>query len=100
MVMEHQTQMHNAIAWANYETRRAIHQSEIMNEVLERPKGLLSESAERRINRAADRVLEYLLMCDEFQLTSPVKGTSDFVVEFENRGVHDSQGRSFARFRP
>jgi hypothetical protein len=98
MVMEHQTQMHNAIAWANYETRRAIHQSEIMNEVLERPKGMLSESAERRINRAADRVLEYLLMCDEFQLTSPVKGTSDFVVDFENRGVHDSQGRSLRDF--
>ncbi|MEZ6131251.1 MAG: hypothetical protein R3C59_21460 [Planctomycetaceae bacterium] len=98
MVMEHQTQMHNAIAWANYETRRAIHHSESMNEVLERPKGELSESAERRIHSAADRVLEYLLMCDEFPLTSPVKGTSDFATEFERRGVRDSQGRSLRDF--
>lgn len=98
MVMEHQTQMHNAIAWANYETRRAIHQSEIMNEALGRPKGVLSESGERRISSAADRVLEYLLMCDEFALTSPVKGTSDFAAEFERRGVRDPKDRSLRDF--
>ena len=37
MVIEHQTQTQNAITWANYETRRAIHQSEIMNRALDRP---------------------------------------------------------------
>lgn len=94
MVIEHQTQMHNAIAWANYETRRAIHQSEIMNEALERPQGFLSESSQRRIDRAADRVLEYLLMCDEFALTSPVEGTSGFTSEFQARGIRDAEGRS------
>lgn len=98
MVLEHQTQMHNAIAWANYETRRAIYQSTVINQALERSQGFLSESAERRINRAADRVLEYLLMCDEFQLASPVKGTSDFATEFERRGLRDSQGRSLRDF--
>lgn len=98
MVMEHQTQMHNAIAWANYETRRAIHQSEIMNETLDRPKEHLSESSQRRIDRAADRVFEYLLMCDEFTLTSPVQGTSCFAEEFQRRGVRDSQGRSLRDF--
>ena len=68
MVMEHQTQMHNAIAAANYETRRAIYQSNQMNELLDREPGHLSESAERRLNKSAERVLSYLLMCDEFPL--------------------------------
>ncbi|MEQ8853839.1 hypothetical protein [Gimesia sp.] len=98
MVMEHQTQMHNAIAWANYETRRAIHQSESMNRLLERSQTLLSESSERRIDSAADRVLKHLLMCDEFVLTSPVKGTSAFTSDFESRGVRDSQHRSLRDF--
>lgn len=98
MVMEHQTQMHNAIAWANYETRRALHQSEIMNEALDRAEGYLSESSQRRIDRAADRVLKYLLMCDEFSLTSAVKGTSGFADEFEGRGVRDLKGRSLRDF--
>src|SRR5690606_4177685 len=93
-----QTQMHNALAWANYETRRAIQQSEVMNEALDRPKGILSETSERRIDRAADRVLEYLFMCDEFALTSPVNGSSDFSKEFESRGPRDSKGRSLRDF--
>lgn len=94
MVMEHQTQMHNAMAWANYETRQAIHQSEIMNEALDRPRGILSESAERRIKRTTDRVLEYLLFREEFQLTSPIAGTSGYAADFRARGHCDSQGRS------
>ncbi|QDT05613.1 hypothetical protein K227x_40140 [Rubripirellula lacrimiformis] len=94
MVLEHQTQMHNAIAAANYETRRALHQSYQMNELLDRPKGHISDSANRRIDSSVDRVLEHLLMCDEFPLTDPVSGTSDFAKEFEDRGPRDSQGRS------
>jgi len=94
MVMEYQTQMHNAIAWANYETRRAVHQSEIMNKALDRPGGFISEISQRRINSAADQVLKYLLMCDEFALTSPVVGTSSFTADFQKRGVRDSKGRS------
>lgn len=31
MVLEHQTQMHNAITFANFETRQALHQSRTMN---------------------------------------------------------------------
>lgn len=94
MVLEHQTQMHNAIAWANYETRRAIHQSNQMNELLDREPGYISESAERRINRSADRVLKYLLMCDEFPLEDPITGTSSYTKDFQSRGIRDSSGRS------
>ncbi|MFG0262879.1 MAG: hypothetical protein ACF788_10860 [Novipirellula sp. JB048] len=94
MVLEHQTQMHNAIAAANYETRQATHQSYQMNEFLGREAGFLSESAQRRIAASVDRVVKYMLMCDEFQLTSPVAGTSAFAEEFSRRGIRDSQGRS------
>lgn len=94
MVLEHQTQMHNALTWANYEARKAIHQSEQMNAVLDRPQGYLSESCVRRINQATDRVLKHLLMCDEFLLTSPVAGTSSFTEDFQARGIRDSQQRS------
>ncbi len=94
MVLEHQTQMHNAIAAANYETREALHQSSQMNELLEREPGTISDSAERRIDASADRVLRYLLMCDEFELTDPVSGTSGFAEEFAGRGIQDSRGRS------
>ena len=43
MVLEHQTQMHNAIAAANYETRQALYQSYQMNEMLGRDKDYVSE---------------------------------------------------------
>lgn len=94
MVMEHQTQMHNALAWANYETRKALYQSFQMNELLGREPGFISESAERRINAAVDRVLNYLLMCQEFQLEDPIAGTSGFAEEFAARGPRDARGRS------
>jgi hypothetical protein len=94
MVLEHQTQMHNAIAAANYETRQAIHQSLEMNKLLDRPADFLSESATRRINASADRVLKHLLMCDEFQLTDTVSGMTSFADDFASRGQRDSQGRS------
>jgi hypothetical protein len=98
MVLEHQTQMHNAIAAANYETRQAIHQSCQMNRLLERPEDHISESAKRRINAAADRVVAHLLMCEEFPLTDRVTGSSGFTEEFPSRGKRDSKGRSLRDF--
>lgn len=98
MVMEHQTQMHNALASANYESRRAVHQSFQMNEMLDRPEGFLSESAERRLDKSAERVVSHLFYCDEFQLTDQVIGSSDFAEEFSARGIRDINGRSLRDF--
>jgi hypothetical protein len=94
MVLGHQTQMHNAIAAANYETRMALHQSFQMNDLLERPPGTISESAARRIQSVAENVVEHLLMCDEHPLQSPVRGTSGFAAEFATGGIRDPHGRS------
>lgn len=98
MVLEHQTQMHNALAAANYETRRALHQSFSMNELLGRPEGTISELAERRIESSAERVLKHLLFCDEFPLTDQIRGSSSFANEFVARGKPDSRGRSLRDF--
>lgn len=98
MVLEHQTQMHNAITYANFETREALDQSYRMNELLEREPGTISDIAQRRISAAADRVLEYLLFCNEFNLTSPISGTSGFQETFAAKGIRDSQGRSLRDF--
>lgn len=94
MVLEHQVQMHNAITAANYETRQALHQVQTMNKILERDPDFISDSAKRRIESAAENVVEHLLMCDEFQLTDRVSGTSDFADEFAKRGRRDSKKRS------
>ncbi|MGB7342754.1 MAG: hypothetical protein WBD20_00930 [Pirellulaceae bacterium] len=98
MVLEHQTQMHNAIAAANYETRQALHQSFQMNKLLEREPDHISESAQRRIKSASDNVVEYLLMSGEFRLTDAVSGSSPYTDEFRARGKEDSQGRSLRDF--
>jgi hypothetical protein len=98
MVLEHQTQMHNAIAAANYETRQALHQSYEMNELLSRPSDMISDSAQRRIDAVVEQVVRHLLFCDEFRLQSPVAGTSSFAEEFAARGPFDSQGRSLRQF--
>ena len=94
MVLEHQTQMHNAITAANFETRQALYQCQEMNELLEREPDYISESTQRRIDHAAENVVKHLLMCDEFTLTDPVTGTSGFALEFQTRNRHESKGRS------
>ena len=94
MVLAHQTQMHNFITLANFETRQALHYNQVMNKALERPDEFQSESTERRISAVCEKLLNYLLFVDEFELTSPVEGTSGFAESFDKTGPRDSQGRS------
>lgn len=94
MVLEHQTRMHNLITRANFETRSALYYDEIMNRAMDRPSDHRSDSARRRIESAVDKMVEYMLFCDEFQLTEAVTGTSEFAAEFADRGPRDSKGRS------
>lgn len=94
MVLQHQTQMHNAITAANFETRQALHQTREMNRILERDEDYLSESAVRRIDAAAEQVVRRLLLVDEYPLTDRVKGSSSFADDFQSTGPFDAQGRS------
>jgi len=94
MVLEHQAQMHNFITRANYEARRAQHYDAMWNKILQRPASHVSEISQRRIAVAGEKLLKYLLFSGEFELTSPIAGTSEFAQEFQQLGPRDSQGRS------
>ena len=94
MMLEHQAQMHNFITRANYEGRRALHYDATWNKLFERPEGTQSDVSQRRIASAGEKLLKYLLFTDEFPLTSPVSGTSEFAAEFQTLGPRDSHGRS------
>lgn len=94
MVMEHQTQMHNLMTRCSYEARTAAYQDRGINEALDRPLDHESESTGRRIASVGEKLLRYMLMADEFELTSPVTGSSGFAESFSARGPRDVQGRS------
>ncbi|PHS18483.1 MAG: hypothetical protein COA78_02095 [Blastopirellula sp.] len=94
MVMEHQTQTHNAITKANYQAIWTARDCDVLNEALERPENFQSESTIRRYESGAKNVVDHLLMVDEYRLKSPVTGTSAYTEEFAALGPFDSQGRT------
>jgi hypothetical protein len=94
MVLEHQTRMQNYLTRASYESRSAAYYDGITNTALDRSGDHVSDTSRRRIASAGDKLLKYMLFAEEFPLTSPVKGTSEFASEFQSRGPRDSQGRS------
>ena len=98
MVMEHQVNMHNLIAKANFQTRIALHDNAVMNKFFKRGADFRSDSTKRRIASAAEKVVRHLLFVDEAKLTAPIAGTSGFQREFESRGSRDKQGRSLRQF--
>ena len=98
MVLEHQTDMHNLITRANYDTRRALRDAAVLNEMLNEPADRLSPSIRRRIANAGEKLLKYMLFADEARLTDAVQGTSAFAAEFLLLGPRDSQGRSLRQF--
>ncbi len=94
MVLEHQTQMHNLITKLNYETKLALHNQQVMDEALQRKPEELSDSTRRRIERATDDLLRYLLFVGETRWQTPISGTTNFAKEFSAVGKRDKQGRS------
>ncbi|MEQ8211734.1 MAG: hypothetical protein RH917_18190 [Lacipirellulaceae bacterium] len=98
MVLEHQSQMHNAITRASYEARQAAHYDAIWNKILEKPADHVHDVSQRRLRKAAEELVECLLFSSEYQLESPVAGTSDFAEQFEKLGPRDAQGRTLREF--
>jgi hypothetical protein len=94
MLLEHQTQFHNHVTKASYTTRQALHQQAVMNKLFERPAEYRSDTTKRRLETAADDLVEYLFFANEFELTSPIRGDSSFSREFESRGIRTSKGLS------
>lgn len=98
MVLEHQTEMHNRITTANYQTRMAHRDADVINDLDRAPKGKLTESTSRRVDSAAEQLVAHLLFSDEAHLTEPMKGTSGFAEEFSKLGPKDRRGRSLRDF--
>jgi hypothetical protein len=94
MVLEHQVTVHNRLTAANFSARITQRDAKIMNEALGRDAATETESTRRRLDSAAERVVDVLLLVGEEKLTAPVAGTSPFAAEFAQRGPCDSQGRS------
>ncbi len=98
MVLEHQSQMHNMIARASFETRIAGYYDRGINEALDRPIETVSPSTTRRIAAAGEALVRYMLFADELELESPVESLTSFAKSFQCddnpqwRG--DRQGRS------
>lgn len=94
MVMEHQTQAHNALTRANFVTRQALHHEAALNRELGEPADHRWESTNSRIRSGGDPLVKCLLMSEEAKLTAPIQGTCTFATEFAARGPRDSKGRS------
>jgi hypothetical protein len=98
MVLEHQTQTHNALIRANYEARIALRQEAEINKALGRPEGAISESTRHRIESYAEKVVGAFLFVDEAKLNDPIVGTSGYAEQFSRRGPRDPKGRSLRDF--
>lgn len=98
MILEHQVEMHNKIAKANFETRLALFQQADFDRILERKTEGLTESTARRIKNVCEPLVRYLFFSGEAVLTEKVAGTSKFVEEFSARGPRDTKGRSLRDF--
>ena len=98
LVLEHQAEMHNRITKLSYQTRLALWQEASMKQALGDEDAEHYESTLRRIRSAGDKLIEYMLFCNEASLTATIEGTSDFANEFATRGPRDSQGRSLRDF--
>jgi hypothetical protein len=99
MVLEHQTTVHNRITKANYLTREALRDEQVMNKFENKPADERRPATTSRLENANEPLVKALLFSGAPVLTDPVSGTSSFAKEFAARngpreGPRDRQGRS------
>ncbi len=98
LVLEHQTEMQNRIARANYLTRFALREQAEMNTIFKEPAATRSDGITRRINDACEDVVRGLLFSEEAKLNGPAAGTSTFAKDYAAAGPFDTKGRSVREF--
>lgn len=86
LVLAHQTQMHNYITLANYQTRVAV------------AAGKGPDVVKQQIQKYVDPLVRYLLLANEAPFPEPVEGSSTYTKEFAALGPRDSKGRSLRDF--
>lgn len=94
MVFEHQTGTHNKILQANFAAKRALWDEKVLDDAFGEGADVLRDSTKRRIDNAAESLVEFLLLSEEAPLTGTIAGTSGFAGKFSAEGVRDSKGRS------
>ena len=94
LVLGHQTQMHNYIALANIEARKALAYRKEMIRLFGESSEDLEASVRRRIEGPSEKLLRHLLFVDEAPLRGRVRGTTSFAVDFQKPGPRDAEGRS------
>jgi hypothetical protein len=94
MLLEHQVLVHHRIARAAFTAREALHYENTLNEALRNPPGTRLESTTRRLDSAAEKLIEALLFCNEAPLSAPLAGTSGLAQQFNADAPHDQKGRS------
>lgn len=94
VVLEHQCEAQNVLARASYEARVAQDYQRVLNEALGEPASHVSDSTRRRLQRAAEDVVDVLLLKGEAPLTAPLRGTSGFAERYAAGGMRDEHGRS------
>ena len=98
MVLSHQTQIHNLITKAGYETRIAMRDQDVMNKALHESPDHVFDSTPRRIRGACEPLVRAMLFCEESPLTDRIVGSSGFAKEFSAIGPRDQAGRSLRDF--
>lgn len=94
MVLEHQVLVHNRLTQANFATQQALAYDASMKKSLGEPNTEFFDSTKRRIQSAADNLVEAILLVDEAKITSPMSGTASFAEKFQQQGLRDKAGRS------
>lgn len=94
LVLQHQVHVHNLIAKASYDTRRALHFEQLLNRELKRGEDYRSDSTVSRIRAGCEPLVKGLLFSGAAPLGGPVAGTSSFAADFAKPGKRDSKGRS------
>ncbi len=94
MILEHQCEAQNVLARASYEARLALDYQRVLNEALNEPAEHVSDSTRRRLQGAAEDLVDALLLADEAPLTAPLRGTSGFAERYLAAGKRDAEGRS------
>lgn len=91
MVMEHQAEMQNRFADANYAVRRARFVSESDDQAD-------GQSLQTTVHDAAELVVEHLLFSGEAALSSEIKCSNSFTTDFAAKGPRTEDGKSLRDF--
>jgi len=98
LVLEHQTHMHNLITKGTFDTIIAINRNKIIQQMSDTPFKTQNKSLLDNIHATGDKIIEYLLFCNEIAIASPITGRRDFQKAFEKRGPIATNGATLREF--